>query len=114
MAMPKIEKKETFYIYLHYISCGLTSHLQSQNFESLIRGGMSKRRVRKANALISNIQHEVKALQKGLPIYKVKTRPAVVTNITHYKVNGAGSSTYQAVNSPRPDLSIGSQFESSL
>lgn len=75
---------------------------------------MSKGSVRKANAFICGIQHEVKALQKGLPVDEVKTRATVATNITHYKVNGAGSSADQAVNSTRPELSIGSQFESSL
>lgn len=106
-----LKEKEKIYIYLQF-RCGLTS--QSQYSESLICGGISKASVRKANAVICSIQHQVKALQKGLPVYKVKTRPTVVTNITHYKINGAGSSADQAVKSTRPDLSIGSQFESPL
>ena len=75
---------------------------------------MSKGSVRKANAFICGIQHEVKALQKGLPVNEVKTRPAVGTNITHYEVNIASGSANQAVKRTWPELSIGSQFENSL
>ena len=75
---------------------------------------MSKGSVRKANAFICGIQHEVKALQKGLPVNEVKTRPTVGTNITHYEVNSASGSANQAVKRTWPDLSIGSQFKSSL
>ena len=75
---------------------------------------MSKSSIRKPNSFICSIQHEVKTLQKGLPVNKIKTRPAVVTDITHYEINGPGSSADQAVNRTRPELSVGSQFESSL
>ena len=34
---------------------------------------MSKSSVRKANSFICRIQHEVKTLQKGLPVNKIKT-----------------------------------------
>jgi hypothetical protein len=80
----------------------------------LIRGGMSKGSVCKANTFICGIQNKVKALQEGLTVDEVKTRSAVATNITHNEVNGAGSSADQAVKRTRPELSIGSQFESSL
>lgn len=75
---------------------------------------MSKGSVRKANTLVRSIQHKIKALQKGLPIDKVKTRPAVGANITDYEVNVARNSTDQCVKRTGPDLSIGSQFEKCL
>ena len=75
---------------------------------------MSKSSVRKANSFICRIQHEVKTLQKGLPVNKIKTWTAIVTNITHYEIYATGSSADQAVNRTRPELSVGSQFESSL
>ena len=102
-----------YYIYLQSWADILLLLVYS-SLKYLIRGGVRKGSVCKANAFICGIQHEVKALQKGLPVNEVKTWPAIVTNIIHYKVNGAGSSADQAVNSTRPKLSIGSQLESSL
>lgn len=75
---------------------------------------MSKSSVCKANSFICGIQHEVKTLQKGLPVDEIKTRPAIATNITHYEINGSCSSADQGVNRTRPELGIGSQFKSSL
>ena len=63
---------------------------------------MSKSSISKPNTFICCIQHQVKTLQKGLPVDEIKTRSAVVTNITHYKINGSGSSADEAVNRTRP------------
>lgn len=113
MAMHKFEHLNKIH-YIHLQFLGLDCYLDIPVPKFLIRGGISKGSVRKANLLTCAIQHDVKALKKGKPVDKIKTRPAVATNITHNKINVASNSADQAVKRTRPDLSIGSQFESFL